>query len=66
MLLYGIYQTNETTSNNLTLYCMTMPFDAFEIYYVLETIMENAPFSIIFSEEFKTLPKFSLNFFQLC
>ena len=42
---------------------MIMPFDAFEIYYVFETIMENAPFFIIFSEEFKTLLKFSLNFF---
>ena len=36
---------------------MITPFDAFEIYHVLENIMENganAPFSIIFSKVFKT------------
>ena len=42
-----------------------MPFNVFEIYYVIENIMENW-YSIIFSKVFKTFLKFVLNFFQSC
>ena len=50
----------------LTLYSIITPFDTFENFHVFENIMEaNAPFSIILSKVFKTLPKIFLNFFNV-